>query len=106
MFNVALLYDYSPVTARLAGQYTSASIYQYGTDGTSNPASGDVYNYAHWQIDGALTWTVFGTTALTAQVLNLNNAIFGFFTGTTAHPYNAQREYYGTTVGIGIRQGF
>ena len=106
MFNVALLYDYSPVTARLAGQYTSASIYQYGTDGTSNPASGDVYNYAHWQIDGALTWTVFGTTALTAQVLNLNNAIFGFFTGTTAHPYNAQREYYGTTVGIGIRLGF
>jgi TonB-dependent receptor len=106
MFNVALLYDYSPVTARLAGQYTSASIYQYGTDGTSNPASGDIYNYAHWQIDGALTWTVFGTTALTAQALNLNNAIFGFFTGTTAHSYNAQREYYGTTVGIGIRQGF
>jgi TonB-dependent receptor len=106
LFNVALLYDYAPFTARLGGQYTSASIYQYGTDGTSNPVSGDVYNYAHWQIDGQLTWIVRGETALTAQVLNLNNAVFGFFTGTTAHPYNAQREYYGTTVGIGIRQGF
>jgi hypothetical protein len=39
-------------------------------------------------------------------VLNLNNEVFGFFTGTTAHPTNNQREYYGTTVGIGIRQGF
>jgi TonB-dependent receptor len=106
MFNVALLYDYAPFTARVGGQYTSASIYQYGSDGSSNPASGDVYNYAHWQIDGQLTWVVRGETALTAQVLNLNNAIFGFFTGTTAHPYNNQREYYGTTVGIGIRQGF
>jgi TonB-dependent receptor len=106
MFNVALLYDYAPFTARLAGQYTSASIYQYGSDGTSNPASGDVYNYAHWQIDGQLTWVVRGETALTAQVLNLNNAVFGFFTGTTGHPYNNQREYYGTTVGIGVRQGF
>jgi TonB-dependent receptor len=106
MFNVALLYDYSPVSARLAGQYTSASVFQYGTDGTSNPESSDVYNYAHWQIDGQLTWVVRGETALTAQVLNLNNEVFGFFTGTTAHPTNNQREYYGTTVGIGIRQGF
>ncbi len=106
IFNVALLYDYSSVSARLAGQYTAASIFQYNADGTSNPESGDTYNYPHWQIDGSIVWTVFGQSALQAQVLNLNNAVFGFFNGTTGHPYNLQRELYGTTLFIGVRQGF
>jgi TonB-dependent receptor len=106
LFNASILYDATQVTARMTGQYTSASIYGYGADGTSNPSSGDNYNYAHFQIDGAVTWTVRGTTALTAQVLNLNNAVFGFFNGTTAHQYNTQREYYGTTLSLGVRQGF
>ena len=106
LFNLSLLYDATAVTARVTGQYTSASIYGYGNDGTSNPASGDNYNYAHFQIDAAVTWTVIGTTALTAQVLNANNAVFGFFNGTTAHQFNTQREYYGTTLSLGVRQGF
>jgi len=106
MYNVAALYDYGSVTARVSGQYTAASIYQYGSNGTSNPQNGDVWNYPHWQVDAALTWIVFGESALTVQALDINNSVFGFFTGTTAHPWNAQREYYGTTISIGIRQGF
>lgn len=107
LFNASLLYDYPSVSARLTGQYTSASIYGYGTDGTSNPNSGDTWNFSHWQVDGSLIWTVHGSTALQAQVLNLTNAVFGFFNGLSGQgqSYNIQREYYGTTWYIGLRQG-
>jgi TonB-dependent receptor len=108
LFNIALLYDYSTVTARIAGQYTAASIYGYGSDGSSNPGTGDNWNFPHWQIDASLVWTAFGRTALTLQALNINNEYFGFFNGlsSTANHWNTQREYYGTTVYIGMRQGF
>ncbi len=105
LFNVSVLYDYSSISARLTGQYTSASIYQYGSNGTSNPQNSDTYNYAHFQIDAAATWNVFARSAITLQVLDMNNAVFGFFTGTTRHPWNNQREYYGTTLFLGYRQG-
>jgi TonB-dependent receptor len=107
MFNVALLYDNTTVSARVAGQYTSASVYAYGTDGTSNPQSGDVWNYPHWQVDGSLVWTVIGRSAIQVQALNVNDAVFGFFTGLSGpkQRYNAQREYYGSTWFIGVRQG-
>jgi len=105
MFNASLLYDYSAVSVRLTGQYTAASIYGYGADGSSNPNSGDNWNFPHWQIDGSGVVNVYGSTALQAQVLNLNNAVFGFFNGTSGHRFNVQREYYGTTLYIGVRQG-
>ena len=106
IFNVALLYDYAGITARVSGQYTAASIYGYGSDGTSNPASGDQYNYEHWQIDASVTWNFWKETAIQVQALNLNNETFGFFTGTPGNRYNNQREYYGTTWSVGLRQGF
>ena len=106
LYNASLLYDYTPVAIRLSGQYTSASIYQYGLDGTSNVNSGDNYNYAHFQLDFGFSWNVAANSALSIQALNLTNAVFGFFNGTTANAYNTQREYYGTTVSIGFRQGF
>jgi TonB-dependent receptor len=108
LFNVALLYDYGPVSGRIAGEYTAASIYNYGQDNTSNPQSGDTWNYPHWQIDGSVNWTVFGSTAIQVQVLNLNNAVFGFFNGLPGHghSYDIQREYTYRTLFIGIRQGF
>jgi TonB-dependent receptor len=107
IFNASLLYDRSTIAARVAGQYTSASIYQYGIDGTSNPVSGDAWNYPHWQIDGSLSWVVRGNTALVIQGTNINNAVFGFFTGLSGpgQRYDNQREYYGSTWWVGIRQG-
>jgi TonB-dependent receptor len=108
MFNVTLLYDYHPVNFRVSGQYTSASVYQYGTDGTSNPQSGDTWNYPHWQIDGELQVEVIRGTTLQVQGLNMNNAVFGFFTGLpgNGHEFNNQREYYGATWTFGLRQNF
>jgi len=109
LFNASLLYDYSSISARLSGQYTAASVYGYGSDGSSNPASGDNWNYPHWQIDASVIWTVYGSTALQVQVLNLNNETFGFYNGNgppgSGHGFNIQREFYGTTWWVGVRQG-
>ena len=101
---------YSTTIHRVSGRVTfawqAANIYQYGVDGTSNPASGDNYNYAHFQIDFGLSWQVMNNTAISVQGWNLNNAVFGFFNGTTANPYNTQREYYGPTFSVIVRQAF
>lgn len=40
------------------------------------------------------------------QALNINNAVFGFFTGTTAHDYAIQREYHGPTFYFGTKFKF
>jgi TonB-dependent receptor len=108
IFNAALLYDYHTVSARISGQYTAASIYQYGEDGTSNPTSGDTWNYPHWQIDCQASWAVFKRTQIRIAGTNINNEYFGFFTGLSGHghSYNNQREYYGPTWAVGLRQGF
>jgi len=37
------------------------------------------------------------------QGLNLNNAVFGFFSGTPNHDYSIQREYYGRTIYLGAK---
>jgi len=109
LFNTSLLYDYGPVSARLSGQYTAAAIYGYGQDGSSNPNSGDNWNYPHWQVDGSVIWTIWGSTAFQFQVLDLNNETFGFFNGNgppgSGHGYNTQREFYGRTFWFGLRQG-
>jgi TonB-dependent receptor len=106
LLNVALLYDWSTVSARVAGQYTAATINSYGLDGSSNPESSDNYFYPHWQIDAELTWRVYGNTALTFAGQNINNEYFGFFTGTPGNRTNNQRETYGSVWLVGVRQGF
>jgi len=108
MVNVSLMYDLRPINFRIAGQYTAASIYQYGQDGTSNPTSGDNWNYPHWQIDTQLSWNIFRETSVRVAGTNINNEYFGFFQGLPGHghEYNNQREYYGPTWAVGLRQGF
>jgi TonB-dependent receptor len=106
LLNLALLYDWSTVSARVAGQYTAATINAYGIDGSSNPVSSDNYFYPHWQIDAELTWRVYGSTAITVAGQNINNEYFGFFTGTPGDRQNNQRETYGSVWLIGLRQGF
>jgi len=41
-----------------------------------------------------------------AQVLNINNAVFGFYQGTPDQRYNIQREYYRQTFFLGTKIGF
>jgi hypothetical protein len=43
---------------------------------------------------------------LQPQVLNINNAIFGFYKGTPDHRINIQQEYYRQTFFFGTKVGF
>lgn len=40
------------------------------------------------------------------QALKLNNAVFGFFSGTPSTDYSIQREYYERTIYVGMKYGF
>ncbi len=103
--NVSGTYNAGPVYARLAWVYQGANITSYG-DGSNDPTSGDTYFYAHSQLDASLYVTVMRDTQLQLQVLNINNAVFGFFNGTPQQQYDIQREYYGRTFYLGLRKSF
>jgi len=102
--NVAVTYDRGPLSARIAWTYNGADITAYG-DGTPT-ANGDNYFYAHSQIDASAIVTLTRNVQVQLQVLNLNNAVFGFFNGTPDQAYNVQREYYGRTFFVGTKLGF
>jgi len=102
--NVYLTYDRSPVSARIGWTYNGAMIDSYG-DGTAT-ANGDNYFYAHSQLDGSIMYNVTQQVQLQFQVLNINNAVFGFFQGTPSHAFNFQREYYGQTFFLGTKLAF
>jgi hypothetical protein len=38
--------------------------------------------------------------------LDLNNAVFGFYAGTTQSQYSVQREYYGRSLIVSLKYGF
>ena len=103
--NMALTYERHPIEARVAWAWQAANITSYG-DGTSNPAIGDQYFYDHSQIDASIEWTVFDRTTLEIEGLNLNNAVFGFYSGTPHQHYSFQREYYGQQFAIEIKRTF
>jgi TonB-dependent receptor len=102
---LAALYDYGRVSARVEWSYQGANIQSYG-DGTSNAATGDQYFYAHSQVDAALQVILRRGLQLSLECENLNNAVFGFFVGTPHEHYSFQREYYGPAFLIGIKQEF
>lgn len=99
--NAALTYDYAAVSARLGWAYQGANITSYG-DGTASP-NGDTYFYAHSQLDGSVIYNFSPRVQIQLQGLNLNNAVFGFFTGTPKQDYSIQREYYGRTIYLGAK---
>ncbi len=78
---------------------------QYYGDGTPTP-SGDTYFYQHGQFDGSIVYNATPDVQIQAQVLNINNAVFGFYQGTPDHQYNIQREYYRQTFFLGTKIGF
>jgi TonB-dependent receptor len=101
--NAALTYDYAKLGGRVAWSYQGANITSYG-DGSPTP-NGDTYYYAHSQIDASMSINVDPRVQVQLQGLNLNNAVFGFFTGTPDHDYAIQREYYGRTFYLGLKYG-
>ena len=102
--NAALLYDRGPVSGRFAWTYNGPYIAFYG-DGSAT-AGGDDYFYEHSQLDASVIYNVVPGVQVQAQVLNLNNAQFGFFLGTPDHRFAVQREYYGRTFYLGAKYGF
>ena len=72
-------------------QYNGPYIYTIG-DGTRSVATGDTYMLAHKQIDASLNAQVQRNTQLVLQVLNINNAPFGYYFGGDPNAYK-QREF-------------
>jgi TonB-dependent receptor len=102
--NAYITYDQSPFSARIGWTYNGAMIDAYG-DGTPT-ANGDNYFYPHAQIDGSIVYNATNDVQLQFMVLNMNNAVFGFYQGTPGHEFSFQREYYGPTFFFGTKIGF
>jgi TonB-dependent receptor len=110
-WNLGPTYDTKRLSVRAGLQYTGASIYTYnwspGIDvshlGPKGP-SGDIYTYAHMQVDAQGSYKIGrGFTAM-AYGLNLTNEVFGYYQGSTQ--FVNQREYYRPTYGGGLRYTF
>ncbi len=99
--NAALTYAKGIVSSRVTVQYNGPYIYTLG-DGSNSVATGDTYMLAHKQIDASLNLQVQRNSQIILQVLNINNAPFGYFFGRDPNAYK-QREFYGTTTSLQFR---
>ena len=99
--NAALTYAKGIVSSRVTTQYNGPYIYTLG-DGTNSVATGDTYMLAHKQIDASLNLQVQRNSQVILQVLNINNAPFGYFFARDPNAFK-QREFYGTTTSLQFR---
>jgi TonB-dependent receptor len=104
-WNLNVTYDRWGVSARLGVTHNDANIYSYnyqsGADGGINGPNGDVYLYAHTQVDAQASYAVSRRMQFVVALLNLNNEVFGFYQGSPQYPI--QREFYNRTVSFGVR---
>jgi TonB-dependent receptor len=110
-FNVGPTYDRGRFSVMVGMTYNGHSIYQYqfqdGTGGSSPTAggllgpNGDTYMYSHFQLDAEGSIRLKYGLTMIAYGLNLTNEAFGFYNGQPQ--YMIQREYYGPTIGVGMR---
>jgi TonB-dependent receptor len=111
-FNLIPSYDRGRVSIHVGMTYNSAMIYQYQfinvTDGMPTPPvggikgpSGDIYLYPHFQVDAQGTVRLGRGLTLLLEGENLNNEVFGFYSGSER--FVDQREFYKPTYSIGIR---
>jgi TonB-dependent receptor len=104
-WNADATYDYQALSARLGVTHNDANIYFYnyqnGADGGITGPNGDVYLYAHTQVDAQASYAIARRMQLVVAVLNLNNEVFGFYQGSTSYPI--QREFYNRTFSFGVR---
>lgn len=104
-WNLSPTYDRGRVSMRVGLSYNGASIYAYQYQdgaqfGVKGPF-GDTYFYPHLQFDAQGSVRVAKGLSAVVYGLNLNNEVFGFYNGSPI--YVLQREFYGRTVGAGIR---
>jgi TonB-dependent receptor len=111
-FNIIPSYDRGRVSIYVGMSYNSAMIYQYQfineTDGLPTPPlgglkgpSGDIYLYAHFQVDAQGTVRLGRGLTLILSGENLSNEVFGFYSGSPN--FVDQREYYRPTYSLGFR---
>ncbi len=104
-WNISPTFDRGPLSMRLGVSYNGPNIYQYnfsdGADGGIKGSNGDIYLYAHTQVDLQGSYRLgHGLTAVVSG-LNLNNEVFGFYNGSVNNVL--QREFYKPTVTFSLR---
>jgi TonB-dependent receptor len=118
-WNISPTYDVGRLSLRVGLAYNGPNIFQYmyqdlSPNPTPPPATlpnpqpgdakgpfGDIYLYAHFQVDAQASYRLGkGWTAI-ASGLNLNNEVFGFYNGSPQ--FVLQREYYKPTYSFGFR---
>ena len=104
-WNLDVTYDKRAFSARLGVTHNDANIYAYnyqtGADGGINGPNGDLYLYAHTQVDAQASYAVSRRMQVVIALLNLNNEVFGFYQGSPQYPI--QREFYNRTISFGLR---
>jgi len=112
-WNISPTYDRGRLSARLGVSHNDANIFQYNyfnlnPDGSPNPVPlgikgplGDVYLYAHTQVDAQGSFRMYRGLQLIVSGLNLTNEVFGFYQGSPRFPI--QREYYKPSYEFGLR---
>lgn len=98
------------VTMGITHNGANIATYQYANSGPNAVGGGvkgplgDNYYYSHTQVDAQGSYYIGkGFTAIAAG-LNMNNAVFGFYNGSTQ--YMTQREYYKPTYTFGLRWNY
>jgi TonB-dependent receptor len=104
-WNVDVTYDKGRISSRFGTTHNDAYIYSYnysdGDDGGLRGPNGDVYVYAHTQMDAQASVRVKRGLQMIVSLLNLNNEVFGFYQGSPQYPI--QREFYNRTFMFGLR---
>ena len=99
---------------RVGISHNDANIFQYNyfdlnADGSKKPPillgvkgpNGDIYLYAHTQVDAQGSFRLYRGLDLIVSGLNLTNEVFGFYQGSPQFPI--QREYYKPSYSFGLR---
>ncbi|GGG97606.1 TonB-dependent receptor [Silvibacterium dinghuense] len=115
-WRISPTYDTKRFSARAGLAYDGASLFQYqyisptyvsGSDpsglGPKGP-SGDIWTLTHFQVDAQASYRVWKGLRAVVNGLNLNNEVFGYYTGSKA--FINQREFYKPTYSGGLRYTF
>jgi TonB-dependent receptor len=117
-WNISPTYDTKRFSLRMGMSFNGASVFSYnwispslasgaGADpsgqGPTGP-SGDVWTLPHLQMDAQATYRLWRGLSVMANGLNLNNEVFGYYTGSTQ--FVNQREYYKPTYSGGLHYTF
>jgi TonB-dependent receptor len=101
-WNFDVTYDKKGLSARMGLTHNDGYIWFYSGAASKLPG-GDTYLFPHTQVDAQVSYWIPRGRGLQAIVsmLNLNNEVFGFYTGSERFPI--QREYYSRTISVGLR---